>query len=129
LIKLNHWPADFYAKALLHGVWRSIPFLDTKGYSEFIGIHKCPFIQDEITIAPPDTTPESLLEINWLFRNDSKQDELLIMETALTLFKPILWGLGLPPAKALGLTGDDIIEIFDLLGRAMKVQKERNSIH
>lgn len=120
------WPVNFYAKALLHNVWRRVPFLDTKGYSEFVAIHNLPVIQDETVIAPPETSPESLVELSWRFYDNSKEDELWIFQTTFAILAPILWGLGLPPQKAIGVAGDDIMEIFDLVGRALEVQKVRN---
>ena len=115
----------FYLKANLQNIWRCIPFIDLKGFTDLITMHGVPVVQDSDTFAPYGATFESFLIIP---ERAVPQLELSLPEyaealgDAIPLFLEILSALGVP-ASILEHAPMDLLKVNS---RAEQVQVIRN---
>jgi len=111
-----------YVKVALHNMWRRVPFLDTRGYTEFVSEHGIPVIQFDDDFAPPGDTFESLhLVVAKPTRGVNQQ----WIEAAF-VFTWVLNGLGLPIATAFREGMDDDDNWLQVVTRANKVGELRS---
>jgi hypothetical protein len=116
----------FYAKASLDNIWRRIPFLDTPGYAKFLSQCNIPVVQDETSLAPPETDLESLVELSWReYSSDGNDDLVWRLKSAFLIFTHIVVALGLP--GLVFFESDSLGELLNLLQRALEVQKRRST--
>jgi len=96
LVEKGGFSGTIFAKAALEYIWRTIPFLDTENFLNFIQKHGIPVIQDDETYCPPGTNFQSLIKVDYSIQDDQTALASQIIRSA-ELFAHILRALGVPP--------------------------------
>lgn len=121
---------QLYSKAVLHNVWRRVPFLDTESYIEFVRANGFPVLQCSDAFAPPGTSYESLSQltprqVNRELEPNTKQLVEQYMD-ALPLFAAIVVAVGLPPEMVFG--GEEPEDALFTHKRAAQVSSNRGNL-
>jgi len=121
---------QLYSKAVLHNVWRRVPFLDTESYIEFVKSNGFPVLQCSDEFAPPGTSYESLSQltprqVNGELEPNTKQLAEQYMD-ALPLFAAIVVAVGLPPEMVFG--GEEPEDALFTHERAAQVSSNRGNL-
>jgi len=96
----------FYIKAFVNNVWRSVPFVDLKGFSDHISKWGLPIVQDDDILAPPGTTLDTFIVLPELETSPYDLKPHQIPATYRTIIL-ILQALGIP-TEALRDSADEL---------------------
>ena len=106
LQKLAGWPTEFNIKFKILNAWRTIPFVDTKYFVDYMSENGIPMLLSETATAPMGTTPDSFILINNI---DTETEEMNLIRQAIISFLPITTAFGLPFYQM--ATDDELVKL------------------
>ena len=114
-------PYPYQMKIVARGIWRRIPFIDAKGYLDFIARYGIPVVQTDHASWPPNLNTMELEE-----RGERSAPDWTLMKSAFAF---------LGACRAFGIPDDQIYSNYDWLGelnglwaRTRRVQNNRDSL-
>lgn len=87
-------PLRGWGKARLVNVWRSVPYLDTAAYVDFVERYRTPTVQGSDVFAPPGTAADTLVLLEGAPEDET--DDPNHIRPAMAVAKEIFYALGVP---------------------------------
>jgi hypothetical protein len=124
----------YFAKAILHNIWRRIPFVDTEPFITFIQKHGIPVVQYKDEYTPAGRTFETLIKLQDINPIVEKDRHTVLAGDFSNVLPFILNGLGLPWGAIFDEGSDETFKksfdefFLDTFNRASEVSKQRKII-